>query len=82
MCNPNVANTDDLRGLCVLEVEDAPAVVKALQNLLEDFGMVVVGPVSTPDAAVQLLDEHPPDLALVDMHLDGHSGYALVERMS
>ena len=81
MCTTYVANADDLRGLRILVVEDAPAVVNALQTFLEDFGMVVVGPVSTPDAAVQLLAEHPPDLALVDMHLDAHTGYAVVERM-
>ena len=81
MCNTKVARTDDLRGLRILVVEDAPAVVNALQTILEDFGMLIVGPVSTPDAAVQLLAEHPPDLALVDMHLDGQTGYAVVERM-
>jgi CheY-like chemotaxis protein len=70
-----------LRGLRVLVVEDAPPVVNALQNFLEDFGIVIAGPVSTPDAAEKLLDEQPIDLALVDMHLDGHIGYALVERM-
>jgi CheY-like chemotaxis protein len=67
--------------LRVLVVEDAPAVTNALQGFLEDFGMFVVGPVSTPDAAERLLTEQPPDLALVDMHLGGHTGYALIERL-
>lgn len=82
MRDTNVPNTHDLRGLRILIVEDAQAVVNALQTFLEDFGMVIVGPVSNPHAAMQLLAERPPDVALIDMHLDGDTGYALVERMS
>jgi CheY-like chemotaxis protein len=77
----SVANSLGLQGMRVLIVEDAPAVGKALQSLLEDFGMVVVGPVATPGAAERVLAEQSPDLALVDMHLSGHTGYALADRM-
>lgn len=81
MLDTELDEIECLRGLRVLVVEDAPSVAKALRNMLEDFGVVVVGPVSTPDAALQLLTEFSPDLVLVDMHLDGFTGYALVERM-
>ena len=81
MLDTELDEIECLRGLRVLVVEDAPSVAKALRNMLEDFGVVVVGPVSTPDAALQLLTGFSPDLALVDMHLDGFTGYALVERM-
>jgi CheY-like chemotaxis protein len=81
MHNTDVANELGLRGLRVLVVEDAPAVVNVLQSLFEDLGMVVVGPVSTPAAAERLLVEQAPGLALVDMHRGGHTGYALVEWM-
>ena len=72
MYNPNVINTLGLRGVRVLVVEDTPAVADALQYLLEEVGMVVVGPASTPGAAEQLFAEHP-QVALVDMHLEGHT---------
>jgi CheY-like chemotaxis protein len=81
MHHTNVPDALGLRGLRVLVVEDAPAAVNALKNFLEDSGPVLVGTVSTPDAAERLLAEQPPDLALVDMHLGGHTGYTLVERM-
>jgi DNA-binding response OmpR family regulator len=69
-----------LRGLRILIVEDAPAVADALQYLLEDIGMVVVGPASTPHAAEQLLSEQP-QLAVVDMQLGDHTGDALIKRL-
>jgi DNA-binding response OmpR family regulator len=69
-----------LRGLRVLVVEDTASVANALQYLLEEVGMVVVGPVSTVDAAERLLRDRP-QLALVDMHLEGQSGHAFVGRL-
>jgi CheY-like chemotaxis protein len=68
-------------GLRVLVVEDTAAVAYALQYLLEEVGMVVVGPASTVDAAERLLVDKP-HLALVDMHLDeDQSGHAFVCRL-
>ena len=66
MHSPELPNPLGLRGVRVLVVEDMSAVADALQYLLEDNGMVVVGPASTPGAAEQLFSEHP-QLALVDM---------------
>jgi DNA-binding response OmpR family regulator len=69
-----------LRGLRVLVVEDTASVADALRYLLEEVGMVVVGPVSTVDAAERLLRDRP-QLALVDMHLEGQSGHTFVNRL-
>jgi len=70
-----------LRGLRVLVVEDAAAVADALRNLLLDVGMIVVGSVATPGDAERHLAEQLPDLALVDLHLLGGTGEALVARL-
>jgi CheY-like chemotaxis protein len=80
MHSPELPNPLGLRGVRVLVVEDMSAVADALQYLLEDNGMVVVGPASTPGAAEQLFSEHP-QLALVDMQLGGDTGYALIQRL-
>jgi DNA-binding response OmpR family regulator len=69
-----------LRGLRVLVVEDVPTVAEALQYLLEEHGMVVVGPVPTTGAAERLLARRP-HLALVDVHLEGQPSHAFVRRL-
>jgi CheY-like chemotaxis protein len=80
MRNPVNSSTMSLRGLRVLIVEDTAAVAYALRYLFEDIGMIVVGPVSTAGDAERLLDEKP-QLALVDMFLEGELSYALVGRL-
>jgi DNA-binding response OmpR family regulator len=74
------ARAGDLRGVRVLVVEDTPAVASALQVLMEETGMIVLGPVATSDAAKELLAERP-QLAVVDMHLGRATSYGLVEQL-
>ena len=80
MRSPEGWNVMSLHGLRVLVVEDVPTVADALQYLLEEFGMVVVGPVPTAGAAERLLVRQP-HLALVDVHLDGQPSHAFVRRL-
>jgi DNA-binding response OmpR family regulator len=75
-----IPNTAALRGLRVLIVEDTPAVAGALRYLLEDLGLVVVGPAATLSAAEDLLAVRP-HAAVVDMHLQGETGFAFVQRL-
>jgi DNA-binding response OmpR family regulator len=70
----------DLRGMRVLVAEDSPAVAGALQILLQEFGMLVIGPVATIHGAEELLAERP-QLAVVDMHLGSATGYGLVVQL-
>ena len=51
-----------LRGLRVLIVEDSYVVASAIQSLLEEIGMVVVGPVASSTDAERLLVERSPSL--------------------
>ena len=72
---------EGLAGLRVLVVEDAWHVAKSLKSALEDFGMVVAGPVARIVDAEQLLDDELPDLALVDINLKGEMTYGLINRL-
>src|SRR5450432_1072948 len=55
----------------ILVVEDERLVAKALQNELEQFGYNVSGIASTVSEAVREVEEHRPDLVLMDIHLKG-----------
>ena len=48
----------------------------ALKLLLDKMGMVVDGPVATAAEAQCLAAEHSPDLAVVDVDLQGEMAYA------
>ena len=75
-------SSDDLRGLEILLVEDSWVVGKAMKDLLELLGAVVVGPAATTAEAERLLSEHAPDVALVDFHLrGGELSYSLIARL-
>jgi CheY-like chemotaxis protein len=81
MLSTQAAGAHEWEGLRVLIVEDAPVVARALQDFLEDLGMIVVGPASSRAAAERLLAIDSPDLALVDMHLGDTTRGALVTRL-
>jgi DNA-binding response OmpR family regulator len=66
-----------LKGALLLLVEDHPAVGRALSVAVADFGMVVVGPVGTTREARDLALTHHPQLAVVDIRLNGEVGTEL-----
>jgi CheY-like chemotaxis protein len=76
---PLSEGSPSLRGVCVLLVEDGWQVADALQLSLERMGMVVVGPVATAAEAQSLAAEHNPEVAVVDVNLNGEMAYALVD---
>ena len=78
---PMNAEAWTLRGLRVLIVEDSYVVASAIQSLLEEIGMVVVGPVASSTDAERLLVERSPELAIVDIHLKGEKSFNLIDRL-
>ena len=64
-------SSDDLTGLEILLVEDSWTVGIAMKDLLELLGAKVIGPAVTTAEAERLLSDHPPDVGLVDFHLQG-----------
>ena len=66
---PSAGSSDDLKGLDILLVEDSRDVGEAVKKHLELLGAKVAGPAATVAEAEGLLNEHPPDVALVDFHL-------------
>ncbi len=58
----------------VLVVEDERLIALDVQDILEEWGCIVLGPVASAEAALQLIADDPPDLAVLDVNLnDGTS---------
>jgi len=73
---------DDLKGLDILLVEDSRDVGEAVKKHLELLGAKVTGPAASTAEAESLLNEHPPDVALVDFHLrEGERSDGLVAQL-
>ena len=62
---------EGLGGRRVLVVEDEMLVAMEFEGLLQRQGCAVVGPASTVDRALALLDHDQPDAALLDLDLNG-----------
>jgi len=79
---PSAGLSDDLKGLDILLVEDSRDVGEAVKKHLELLGAKVAGPAATVAEAEGLLNEHPPDVALVDFHLrEGERSDGLIARL-
>jgi DNA-binding response OmpR family regulator len=56
----------------VLVVEDESLVAMEIEAQLEEAGYQVIGPASTSEKAKHLIVEAKPDVALLDVNLEGH----------
>lgn len=65
----------------VLVVEDSWHIASAIKAMIESIGMAVVGPAATLAAAVRELAACSPDIAVVDMNLQGDLANGLVEQL-
>ena len=76
------SESPDLSGVRILVVEDSWQVATAIACLLRELGAEVSGPVATSADAQRLVDERPPDAALVDFNLrGGEVADGLIERL-
>jgi CheY-like chemotaxis protein len=66
----------------VLVAEDDYVVAQQMAHELRELGARIVGPVSTPDAALQLACEHRLDAAVLDINLRGGAVYPVADLLS
>lgn len=66
-------------GARVLVVEDEALTAMGLQQVLEDAGYRVVGPVARVQDAIDLARGSPPDLAVLDVNLFGQPSFPVAE---
>lgn len=67
-------------GLTVLAVDDEPTNLRIVQAFLEPLGIGVV-PLSDGEEIEKRIEEHCPDLVLLDVMLPGEDGLALCRRI-
>src|SRR3982074_603096 len=65
-----------------LIVDDNAEFLGAARRLLQREGIAVVGVASSGAVALRLVEEHDPDVVLVDVYLGDESGFDLAERLS
>jgi DNA-binding response OmpR family regulator len=62
-------------------VEDDPLIAFDTEQLLQDFGCAVVGPVGKLEVAMRLADEEAFDVALLDVNIRGGRVFPVAERL-
>jgi CheY-like chemotaxis protein len=73
---------DALRGLRILLVEDEMMVAMMLEDALNSFGCVVIGPAGRLLEAIRLAEAEAIDGALLDLNIDGDEVYAAAKKLA
>ncbi|HEX2029707.1 MAG TPA: HD domain-containing phosphohydrolase [Nitriliruptorales bacterium] len=66
----------------ILVVDDEPANVRLLERILVNDGYRNVASRTDSNDAVELLRDYPVDLLLLDLHMPGLDGFAVLERLA
>src|SRR5260370_35781782 len=69
-------------GVGVLIIEDETLIALLLEDMLTDLGCTILGSASTVEAAIEMLDRTPPDIARLDINLGGKKSYAVAEALA
>lgn len=72
---------DTLAGRRVLLVEDQVLIAMALEAELQDFGLTVAGIAPSVEKALALLAQDTPDLAVLDLSLNGETSIPIAEAL-
>ena len=70
-----------LSGKRVLVVEDELLVALMIEDFLTEFGCTTIGPCGTVETAMHALLTEAPDLALLDVNLNGERVYPVAEAL-
>jgi DNA-binding response OmpR family regulator len=73
--------TASLAGCRILVVEDETLIALMIEETLQDFGCVVVGPVGKLDAALRLASDEALDAAILDVTIRGGRVYLVAETL-
>lgn len=71
----------DLAGLRVLVVEDEMLVCMDIEDMLEGFGCIIVGPAARVAQALTILEKEDVDVALLDVNLGRERSYPIIDRL-
>ncbi|MES0873639.1 response regulator [Sinimarinibacterium thermocellulolyticum] len=74
-------NDDELLASRILIVDDQPANLRLLEDLLGREGFTNVVSTTEPEQVLDLFTAFDPDLVLLDLMMPGLSGYAVLEQL-
>ena len=63
---------------CIMAVDDEPTILRVLRRILEPEGYEVIL-ASDGSSALALLDEHKPDLVILDIMMPGLNGFQVLD---
>jgi CheY-like chemotaxis protein len=69
-------------GLRVLLVEDEIMVALLLEDMLAELGHKVVGPVARLKQALEMAQQEPLDVAILDVNINGNEVYPVAEALA
>jgi CheY-like chemotaxis protein len=72
----------NVSGLRLLVVEDETMIAMLLEDILDDLGCSVAGPVADVPSALGLLERESVDAAILDVNLDGQPSYAVADALA
>jgi CheY-like chemotaxis protein len=68
--------------LRVLIIEDETLIALLLEDMLTELGCAIAGSAATVSAAIEMMDQAAPGLAVLDINLGGESSYAVAEALA
>lgn len=68
-------------GLSVLVVEDETLIAIDIEMMLEEYGYRVLGPAGSIEAALRLLENERPDVAMLDLNIRGQPVIPVARRL-
>ena len=77
-----MAQGTELSGLKVLVVEDEPLLAITLKDVLTASGCAVVGPASTLELGMRLIEKEAVDGAILDVNLRGEMVFPLADALA
>ncbi len=77
-CTDLAMNVENCR---ILVVEDDLTIAVLIEEVLQDIGCTVVGPVGKLDAALRLASEEDLDAAILDVTIRGGKVFPVVQRL-
>jgi CheY-like chemotaxis protein len=66
----------------VLLVEDEMLVAWLIEDMLADLGCAVIGPASSVNQALAMIDAEAIDAAVLDLNLNGQMGYPVADALA
>lgn len=74
-------NLDDILNACILIVDDQPANVQLLEQMLSDFGYRCIASTLDPCTVCELHKANHYDLILLDLQMPGMDGFQVMEQL-